>query len=266
MAEMSEIAPGRAERVIITGGTRCGKSCSADMFLRFLYGAFPSMEFMLLDTKPRFRAQYVRGIGGTSRDAAAHYSPYRKGPMVPNSVRVDLEADNPMRRVFKDEQRIAVLQSSRPGGSTHDERMRILQVAHDWWSTRTNGNPRYVIADEGMHFFQKNGYSIDTKRNLFHEIAQTGGELDTGMIFETQLLRGIDSMILDHLSRLYAYYLRDIRDIKRLFEVGIPKDYQQPEEDYAFHMITCKPGGRLDMRPNLQLELPDWYIRQLPPT
>jgi hypothetical protein len=261
VASLADIAPGRAERVVVTGGTRSGKSCLSDFFMRYLVGLMASMEILLLDTKPRFRAE--KTVNG--RDAARFYPSWRKAPIIPQSVRIDLEADRPMQRAFRNG-RIAVLQSARPGGSTHEERLRILDIAHGWWSHRSNGNPRFVIADEGMHFYTKSGWSINTKQNLFQEIAQTGGELDTGMIFETQLLRGIDSMILDHLSALYAFYLRDIRDIKRLWELGIPKSYQQPEDDYNFHLIRARPGGRLSIWENLSIDLPDWYTRQLPPT
>jgi hypothetical protein len=261
VTDLAEIAPGRAERVVVTGGTRSGKSCLSDFFMRYLINAYLTMEILLLDTKPRFRAEKTT----FGRDAKGHYAAWRKGPLVPNSVRIDLESDHPLRRAFKDDQRIAILQSARPGGSTVEERLRILDIAYGWWSNRTNGNPRFIIADEGMHFYRKNGYPINYRQNLFMEIAQTGGELDTGMIFETQLLRGIDSMILDHLSRLYAYYLRDKRDLKRLAEIGI-EDYEQPTEDYAFHMVQARPGGRLHMRRDLMIELPDWYKAQLPPT
>jgi hypothetical protein len=259
--ELGEIAPRRADRVVITGGTRSGKSCLADFFLRYLIAAFTSMEILLLDTKPRFKAEKT----AWGKDASRMYSSWRKGPVIPQSVRADLEDDNPLRRVFR-HGRIAILQSDRPSGSTMEERKRILEIAHGWWTHRSNGNPRFVIADEGMHFYGKNGWSIIPAMNLFQEIAQTGGELDTGMIFETQLLRGIDSMILDHLSALYNFYLRDIRDIKRLFELGVPRTYRQPEEDYAFHMIRARPGGRLSIREDLSIELPDWYLRQLPAT
>lgn len=262
MTDLADIAPKRAERVVVTGGTRSGKSCLTDFIMRYLMSAFLTMEIILLDTKPRFRAEKTT----YGRSAEGHYASWRKGPLVPHSVRIDLDSSHPMRRAFRNDTRVAILQSSRPGGSTVAERLRILDIAYTWWSNRDNGNPRFIIADEGMHFYRKNGYSIETKQNLFMEIAQTGGELDTGMIFETQLLRSIDSMILDHLSRLYLYYLRDSRDIKRLFEIGVPKDYQQPEDDYFFHMIEARPGGRLRTRENLQLELPDWYLAQLPPT
>jgi hypothetical protein len=229
--------------------------------MRYLIVAFMNMDLLLLDTKPRFRCEKT----AWGRDASRFYQSWRKGPLIPQSVRIDLEADRPMRNAFK-HGRIAVLQSARPSGASEAEKKRILEVGHDWWINRTDGNPRFVVADEGMHFYQQNGYPIIPSKNLFREIAQTGGELDTGMIFETQLLRGIDSMILDHLSALYAFYLRDSRDIKRLWEIGIPKNYEQPEEDYAFHMVNARPGGRLEFFNDLMIELPDWYVGQLPPT
>lgn len=262
MTYIADIAPRRAERVVVTGGTRSGKSCLTDWFMRYLVGGYPNMDIMLLDTKPRFRAEKTT----MGRDAKRFYASWRKGPLVPSSVRIDLESSYPMRRAFSDDRRIAIVQSPRPSGSTVEERERILDIAYDWWTNGAKGRPRFIIADEGMHFYRKNGYSIIPKKNLFQEVAQVGGELDTGMIFETQLLRGIDSMILDHLSRLYAYYLRDKRDIERLYEIGIPKPYDQPSDDYFFHMIHARPGGRLDMRANLIIELPDWYLAQLPPT
>lgn len=260
--DLADIMPKRAARVVVAGGTRCGKSCLTDWQIRYLIRKLPKVEILLLDTKPRFRAQYTpMGFA-----AASHYKKWRKGPVVPGSVRVDLESSNPMRRVFRDDRRIAIMQSSSAGGSTPAERLLILHTAYDWWRHRSNANPRFVVADEGMHFYRKNGYCIDSATDLFHEVSQTGGELDTGMIFETQLLRGIDSMILDHVSDFYAYYMRDERDIKRLYEIGVPKPYQQPEEDYAFNLLSVRPGGRLTMREDLKLTLPDWYLKELPPT
>lgn len=262
LLSLSDIMPKRSQRVVIAGGTRCGKSCLSDWIMRYLVRMVPGIEILLLDTKPRFRALYTpRGFS-----AAGFYKHWQQGPTVPGSVRVDLDRGDPMRRVFKEDRRIAIMQPDTSGGSTPAEREQILSAAYAWWRHRTNKNPRFVIADEGMHFYRKNGYCINPQTDLFHEIAQTGGELDTGMIFDTQLLRGIDSMILDHISMLYAYYMRDERDVKRLHEIGIPKTYEQPKDDYAFNLIKVRPGGRLEELPNLKLTLPESYLRQLPPT
>lgn len=260
--DLGTIMPKRAARVVVAGGTRCGKSCLTDWQIRYLVRMIPKIELLLLDTKPRFRAEYTP----MGFSAASHYKKWRKGPVVPGSIRVDLDSSSPMRRVFRDDRRIAIMQSSSAGGSTPAERLAILHAAYEWWRNRANANPRFIVADEGMHFYRKNGYCIDSARDLFHEVSQTGGELDTGMIFETQLLRGIDSMILDHVSMLYAYFMRDERDIKRLYEIGVPKPYIQPEEDYAFNLLSVRPGGRLTMQRDLKLSLPDSYLRQLPPT
>lgn len=145
---IDELAPDSGERHAIFGGTRSGKSSFQDWSLRSIQERRPEAMQILVDTKPRFRAETERGPFRRGRKNAAHrYSGWAKGPVVPNSVVVDLYDDKPFRSCFSRPGEIAILQS----GEAADWK-RMLMLLDGFVKANVGGRERRVIVDECLDF------------------------------------------------------------------------------------------------------------------
>src|SRR5437868_4153609 len=83
---LRELTPRPGERALVVGGTRVGKSTLVDFLLRE-FARLYACEVLILDTKPRFRAQF----SPFGRDAAHHYEKWAPGPTIPGFVRLDID-------------------------------------------------------------------------------------------------------------------------------------------------------------------------------
>src|SRR6185312_4256112 len=105
---LEEIAPKKGERALIIGGSRSGKSTLLDHLVQYSVKTRPDIEVLMLDTKPRFRAE-IEKFGPRNkfvRDADRNYNDWAPGPVVPGSVRLNIHADNPLANHWTDECRI----------------------------------------------------------------------------------------------------------------------------------------------------------------
>lgn len=104
----------------------------------------------LWDTKPRFRAETERGrFRRGRRDASYRYEDWAKGPVVPNSVVVDIWDDHPFRNLWDDNRpgELAILQ-----GSTVADWRRMLHLMNEFITRNVGGQERLVEVDEGLDF------------------------------------------------------------------------------------------------------------------
>lgn len=103
---------------------------------------------ILVDTKPRFRAQHEKGFRPSWRkDASRRYQTWAKGPIVPNSVVVDLWDDKPFRGTFDEPGEIVILQS----GEERDWR-RMLELLDGFVKANIKGRERRIVVDECLDF------------------------------------------------------------------------------------------------------------------
>lgn len=148
MPHIADLTPGPGERHGIFGGTRAGKSAFQDMSLRHIQATRPEAMQILVDTKPRFRAEYEKGLRPNWRKSAAHrYTDWSKGPIVPNSVVVDLRSDRPFAGTFNEPGEIVILQS----GEGADWR-RILELLDGFVKANVGGRERRIVVDECLDF------------------------------------------------------------------------------------------------------------------
>jgi hypothetical protein len=136
------------ERNITFGGTRAGKSALDEWRLRQMMHERPSCMAALIDSKPRFRAETERGPLRRGRRSAAHrYESWSKGPVVPNSVVVDIHDEKPFKDIWKRPGEVAILQ----GGTLHDWR-RMLALLNGFVEANIKGRERYIQVDECLDF------------------------------------------------------------------------------------------------------------------
>lgn len=148
MSHISELVPQPGERAATFGGTRAGKSAFSDMSMIHVSHERPDAMQVLVDSKPRYRAETERGpFRRGRRQAAYRYSSWAKGPVVPNSVVVDIWDDHPFRGLWQNPGEIAILQS----GEFEDWK-RILQLLNGFVKANIKGRERRIIVDECLDF------------------------------------------------------------------------------------------------------------------
>jgi hypothetical protein len=144
---ISELTPAEGERQGIFGGTRSGKSSYQDWQIREIQHTRPDAMQILVDSKPRYRAETERGPFRKGRRNAAHrYTSWAKGPILPNSVVVDLWDDKPFANLFKPGE-VVILQS----GESADWK-RMLALLDAFVKANFKGRERRVCVDECLDF------------------------------------------------------------------------------------------------------------------
>src|SRR5215472_7357855 len=182
---LSEITPKKAERALIIGGTRSGKSTLMDHFMRQIVRERPHVQILLLDTKPRFRTEIERfGPGNRMvRESAKYYRDWESGPIIPGSVRVNIHSNEPLHNFWKpdDKCRIAVAQTELP-----TERARLLEIADDWYNIRQKRSDRVLAVDELLDHYHRNSLSIHASRDVPLKVVRAGGERGFGGLYGAQ--------------------------------------------------------------------------------
>lgn len=185
MTSLDEIAPQKGQRALIIGGTRSGKSTLLDHFIRHTVKIRPKSQVVLLDTKPRFRAEIERyGPGNRMvRDAAKHYSDWEPGPTIPGSYRVDHNSEQPLQRLWRpdDNCRVALLQTEE-----ETERPRLLEVANGWYKQRSPQSDRVLAVDELLDFYHRNSLCISPRADVPLKVSRAGGERGFGALYGAQ--------------------------------------------------------------------------------
>jgi hypothetical protein len=185
---ISQLVADPGERAATFGGTRAGKSAFVEWEMREIQHSRPDAMQLLIDSKPRFRAETERGpFRRGRRDAKERYSSWAKGPIVPNSVVIDMWDEHPFRGIWKNPGEVAILQSGEGA-----EWKRMLALVDAFVRANIKGRERRIVVDEALDFTR-----------------ETPGELTRRTIHSTALPELAVNVMLDcnsarnlHTSRL----------------------------------------------------------------
>lgn len=266
MSEFNDILPQRAERTLIYGGTRTGKSSLADWYCRKIIETRPDAMILCLDTKPRFRAQSIAWGPGyrLRKDAKDLYKSWEAGPTFPNSVvmplDIDLSASNPLKNFWRPGEMV-VLQS----GDSRD-RPKMLAIARKFVNMNPNHRERLLWVNEGMDFYQRNSLGVVANNDVILDAARAGGERGIGLLFEAHRPKGIPPLLNTLTSRVILFHLRFGGDMRYLYDMGIPEEEEMPDGDYVFKHYKILPGGTVSNPLTMRIKYPDWYLNQLSQT
>lgn len=262
--EFTDLVQGPGERHIIYGGTRTGKSSFMDWSIREIQEQRPDAMILIADTKPRFRAETVAyGPGNRFRKSAKNeYKSWAKGPMLPNSTVLDFDSPHPFRGMWNDKHpgEAVIMQSDDP------TRWRQMVELMQAFTARKTPKERLLVVDEGMDFYQRNSLGIDPRNDVILRAARAGGERNIGLMFGAHRPHGIPPLLNTLSSRVSLFYIRYARDMRYLWEMGIPEDEFPPDGDYIFKQYTIKPGGVVSEPAKVRLALPESYLQQLSAT
>ena len=264
---ISQIVPQPGERVGTFGGSRSGKSSLLEWESREIQHSRPHCAQLLLDSKPRFRAETIRHpwFNKQRRSAAKLYQSWSKGPVVPNSVHVDIWDEHPFRGLWpKDGDRhgeIAILQ-----GESREEHKRMLALAMAFVRVQWKERERRIVFDETLDFYNRQGQCIDNNNDVLYLAARAGGERGIGSEFGAHRLYGIPHLILMQLSRVNLFHLVSDRDMAHLQTTVGVKDAESPSGDFVFRQWTKRPGGTLSEPLTVRATYPQSYLDQLSAT
>lgn len=263
--DFTDLVQGPGERHIVYGGTRAGKSSFMDWSIRHIQSTRPDAMILIADTKPRFRAEQIAyGPGNRLRkDAAKLYESWAKGPMLPNSVVLDFDSPHPFRGLWNSKKHpgeVVIMQSDDP-----DKWRQMIDLMGHFTAKKTS-RERLLVIDEGLDFYQRNSLGIDPRNDVILRAARAGGERNIGLMFGAHRPHGIPPLLNMLSSRVSLYYIRYARDMRYLWEMGIPEDEFPPDGDYIFKQYTVKPGGVVSEPAKVRLALPESYLAQLSST
>lgn len=260
---LSSLIPLPGERVITAGTSRSGKSSLMDWEVREVQQTRPTAMQLLVDTKPRFRAEKTRSpiAYKNRRDAAKLYQSWQKGPVVPNSVVVPLWDDHPFRGLWNSDNpsEIAIMQS---GEET--DWIRMLQLLKAFVGAQIKGRERRIVVDEALDFYGRNTFGISGHKNdVFYRTARAGGERAIGIELGCHRLHGLPPLIINMCSRLNLFHLSDEGDMVHLRRSMGIRDAESPAGDFIFRQWRKVNGGILSDPFTGRVSYPASYLAQL---
>lgn len=260
---LSDLTPEVGERTVTAGGSRAGKSAHLEWTMRTVANERPTSMNILVDTKPRYRAETMpHPLSPRHRVSAARlYKNWAAGPVVPHSVRMNIWDDKPFAGLFNDPGEIVIMQ-----GDTLADWKRMLLLLDHFVKVQQKDRERNLWVDEALDFYQRNSWGINAKNDVFYRAARAGGERGIGTHLGLHRFKGVPQLILNQITRATLFHLVSNSDMAYLREsLGI-EDAKSPDGNYIFRQWTREPGGTVSEPITGTLILPETYLRQLSKT
>lgn len=213
----------RSSRAFLVGSTKSGKSTLAEVMVSQYKEEYSQeripVRTLIVDTKPRFKAQYE--LNGLETKHTRRYSKWGYGSFIPNSIVMPLSVDP----------EDAIDQAWRLGSDTiiaTAEKKTEWKLVNEYVVTfyeRYGAHfPRLVYIDELADFFE-----IRILNDIYQRIARNGRERDCAMIACSQRPRKIPTEVMSEMTRLYLFNLDYWQDIKHIMEFGVPWEVRPPK-------------------------------------
>jgi hypothetical protein len=193
-----------------------------NLLMRYLNN-YSKARVLIIDSKPRYKAQW------TTAGIRAQYPNWTRGTYIPNSYRVNEDARNvkaELDRIWKGA-RVAIAQT-KPGAIV--ELSWLEKVAQTFYSSYSDKDPRLIVVDELADFFE-----IRRMGGIFWQTARSGGELNVGLLAGSQRPNYIPNVVLTEADRLYLFTLDYTEDLKKVSQMGVPKEVEVPAGDHVFY-------------------------------
>lgn len=221
------------ERALLLGGTGSGKTTLETLLLSDFYTRYPKSRILILDSKPRFRAEFlVTGIAAKRR--YRHWAP---DAALPGSVVIDSHTDLDL--AWR-QSRIVIAQCEHAA-----ERWKLVECAERFYNSAKHTRPQLLCVDETADFFHINGSPIAGSTDALVRIARSGRERGTGALYCSQRARSLPSSIIEEMTQLYLFVLDGEADLKRCVEMGAPKAIQPPPREHEFYLWTKRDRQKI---------------------
>jgi DNA helicase HerA-like ATPase len=212
-----------ASRALLVGGTGTGKSTLASYLMR-QWLARSNRRLIIIDSKPRFKAEKLPG--GLS--AKPRYRGWTLGEEIAGSVSITSEREwEAARRA-----RIRIVQNRID--EPPDRSFLAWAAVEAFRAAPKEKDPLLVYVDEAMDHFRSSSPVSREHGWIWEALARNGRELNIAAMFATQRPKRISLSLLDEVDFLFCFALRDTLDRKRLYEVGLPRDFIFPAQKHVF--------------------------------
>lgn len=235
--ELSPIGMRPGDRGALIGASNTGKSTLAAYVLHHFRKENPHARILVLDTKPRWRAQYLANGGSPKR----YYSRLAAGDKIPGSVSLQQMRDwNIVWDADTNPSQTVVVQNLNVPHS-----MNVLfqtRVLERFFATQKANRPSLAYLDEGMDFFTASSSARGT--DIVQRCFRAGRELNLATLLGTQRPRQINLQVLTETSWLALFRINFEEDVKHLHNMGFPRDVGAPTYDQPHAFRLWKDGHR----------------------
>lgn len=222
------------ERGFLIGGTGSGKTTLEEMLIYDFSDRYPKSRILILDTKPRFRAEYlVNGL--SAKHLFKHWAP---SDTIPGSVLIR-RADQ-LNDAWRLGAKVVIAQCE-----LQEERKYLVDCAEAFFKSARHSRPQFLCVDETADFFHMNGAPIAGSSDALIRTARAGRERGTAALYCTQRAKSIPGSIIEELTQLYLFMLDSEDQLKRCVEAGAPKWIQAPEVEHQFYLWTKRDRKRV---------------------
>lgn len=185
---------------------------------------------LIVDTKPRFKAEFELNGFPTSASGRYHKWGYGSGILagscvLPGGSRISAELD----QVWRLGHKIAIVQTEEETEWAHAS--SVATVFYERYGAHI---PRLVVVDELADFYKWRALA-----DVFQRIARNGRERDVALLAGSQRPRKVPTEVMTEMRRLYMFMLDYYEDIKHVWEFGIPRNTMMPQ-GYSFYMFDKK--------------------------
>lgn len=234
----SPIALVSSDRAILIGASGTGKSTLASDLLTRFRQDYPSARMLVLDTKPRWRADRMPD-GRTTRRL---YRDFVKGDRIPGSMMVSDPRDWAL-AWHKDTNPSQTVIAQRLHGPDRINLLFQLWCAERFFRMQTVHRPGLVYFDEGMDFFSVSGGARGAS-DIVQRCFRAGRERELTSVIGVQRPKGINAQCLTETSYCALFRINFADDVKRLHDMGWPPNVPAPsyEQEYMFRLWRARNG------------------------
>jgi hypothetical protein len=221
-----------SDRAILVGANGTGKSTLADYLLTCFRRDYPNGRILVLDTKPRWRAETL--ADGTSPRKL--YRMMAKGDTIKGSVAMSRMTDWPL-CWDRDAHPTQTVIAQRIQGDWKDQSATqrntmafVVQCAERFFATQSADRPSLLYIDEGHDFYHASAAAM-AGSDIIQRCYRAGREKGLATMAGFQRPVGLNIQLLTELNYCALFRINYTKDVTRLHEMGWPRDTMPPQYD-----------------------------------